>query len=136
VDDQLIELARRKSGVSTVEAHDKLGYCVKAARRHLLALVDSGVLVSAKVGPRSSWLRFFGSAADACAYELIQPKRRGFTITSPRGPKRAAVGEVDYSRAKITRAPASTIDPRYQIDPATFSGGEFMAEWKRLRRQA
>ncbi len=42
-------------------------------------------------------------------------------------------GEADFSRAKITRAPAA-VDYRYAVDPsqAALSGG-FAAEWQRLR---
>lgn len=39
-----------------------------------------------------------------------------------------------HGTAVVTKGPAN-VDMRYQVDRETFAGGEFVAEWRRLRGQ-
>jgi hypothetical protein len=65
----------------------------------------------------------------------VQHIRAAESIAPPAGKvsRRAEVTVTMPAHVQVQHCPGAERDTRYHVDPATFAGGESMAEWQRLR---
>lgn len=144
------ELVRRPGGASSQEIQDALSMTAREVAPPMLHMVDAGMIYRAKrAGMR---LRWFGSAAEASAWELAPVSGENVNTTTPREKPALARGKalskksgppdllrytagdskvakplcdapIDYSRARVTVAP--TPAPRYSVGAGEALTGGF-----------
>lgn len=143
-----LQLAARPGGVTCPALRARMQSKTISTGRLLLRLLEKGWLQ--RTGMRRGYV-YTITPAGVALLELEQARIKGqHRLPAPQASKSVQRGT--WGKAPAQGSPVQQVHPRvhrvdpvpisagydsrFQVDPTKFEGGEFMAEWRRLRGQA